>query len=427
MRKTELGSSNMKSSSKKRIGKAFSISVLNQIISSATNFGINIILVRTLSKTEFGLYGICFAALLFITGITDSLLTTQMVVLSPEKPEGQRKIFATSVYELVVLTTFGIAVLLLLGSHLLSPFSSTVANFLPYIYPLAFASLFFSVKFFFLRYFYSIKKEIYAFVTNLILSICVFLLFVADWVLTSKITLFEAIFYYGLAHLIAIVAAHHLSRFKHFPRSATRIKDALGDTWKGGKWASITNVAFFLRIQAHTLIVASTIDIAGVAQMNAARLFVTPGLLLIPAVCQIALPRMADIRAYNIHAFKKSGIFLSIAFLSGMSLYVIALMLLWPFIQSIVGETYHNIGGIVQIWCLFGAAIALRNSLEVMVQSLKEFKFHLSANLIGTVITLVSVTFFSKLWSISGAILGLFTGEICLAVFYFYRIQKLVR
>ena len=94
-------------------GKALSISVINQVVSSGTNFALGIYLVRALTPTEFGLYGIGFAIALLYSGVGNALLLTQMVVHVPDKANEDKLHYAARV--LVLAAVFSLLTALLAG------------------------------------------------------------------------------------------------------------------------------------------------------------------------------------------------------------------------------------------------------------------------------------------------------------------------
>ena len=96
--------------------KALSVSVLNQAVSSGTNFVLGLYLVRVLTPANFGLYSIGFAIGIFFFGIGNSLFLTQMVVHTPGKSENDRMQYAANIFFLV----FGFSVVILFSNVLLT-------------------------------------------------------------------------------------------------------------------------------------------------------------------------------------------------------------------------------------------------------------------------------------------------------------------
>jgi len=85
------------------LSKAIVVSVLNQMVSSATNFLFGLYLVRNLPPVEFGLYGIGFAITLFYAGIGNAMFLTQMVVHIPNKAAEDREPYAARICLIMML------------------------------------------------------------------------------------------------------------------------------------------------------------------------------------------------------------------------------------------------------------------------------------------------------------------------------------
>ena len=61
--------------------------IIDQGLISLSNLGIGFLLIKLTSKESYGLYGIGFAAILLCVGVANALVTTQMTVFAPEKPD----------------------------------------------------------------------------------------------------------------------------------------------------------------------------------------------------------------------------------------------------------------------------------------------------------------------------------------------------
>lgn len=404
----------------KSLGKALSISVLNQIVSSATNFGLGIYLVRVLPPAEYGLYGIGFAISLFFAGIGNALFLIQMVVHTPDKPLADRLPYAAR----MLLAVIGFSAM----SFLLSTFIFGVGGFASqflrqysqYGIAVTAASTAYLVKEFFVRHAYNNRKESWALAIHGTLAASLILLLIGQHFEKQTLTVIEALWAYALAH---VAASLHGFRLASLPlRSATRqamVTDHR-EAWRGGKWAMSTNFVYFLRAHAHTIIVAGSIGPIGVAQLNAARLFITPAVMLTPALSQIFMPRMAQARCDSLPKLYHTGRVFSEVLLLVAVLYSVLLLLAFDLLSPfVVGAKYGQLFWLVTAWCVHACILSLRNGQEITFQILKAFKKQLLANSISSVITLIAVASAIKIFGIAGAVIGLILGEISLVVIFF--------
>ena len=67
------------------------IAAIDQGMLSALNFIVQIILIKTLPKYEYGYYSVAFAIILYLVSLQNALINTPMVVLLAGKKEPKKK------------------------------------------------------------------------------------------------------------------------------------------------------------------------------------------------------------------------------------------------------------------------------------------------------------------------------------------------
>ena len=116
------------------------------------------------------------------------------------------------------------------------------------------------------------------------------------------------------------------------------------ELWKGGKWGSFTNIVYTIRSQAHTIIATILIGPVGVGNLNAARLFITPAVMVIPVISQLAMPRLSVLRETNKSNLMKKGVWLTKIYLGFGILYSIMLLISYNFlIRNFFNESYGDL------------------------------------------------------------------------------------
>jgi len=88
-----------------------STSVLNQAVSSATNFALALVPVRMLSAADYGSCCLGIAVCYLYAGLGNSMLLLQMVVHTPGKPQQERLPYAVRILVAVGLFAVGTLVL----------------------------------------------------------------------------------------------------------------------------------------------------------------------------------------------------------------------------------------------------------------------------------------------------------------------------
>src|SRR4051812_7550408 len=139
--------------------KALSTSLLNQAVSSATNFVLGFILVRVLSTADYGTYGVGLSICYLYSGFGNALFHTQMVVHAPDKAPHDRLPYAARMLWIVAsfcaITLFLAAIGLRVGGQLVSLFRGHLALG----FAVAMASVGYLLKDFFIRQAYTARAE----------------------------------------------------------------------------------------------------------------------------------------------------------------------------------------------------------------------------------------------------------------------------
>ena len=401
----------------KHLGRSLSISVLNQVVSSGTNFAIVVYLVRALDKEEFGLYGLGFALILIVAGLVSSLIAVQFVVNLPDQAQDQRRVYAANhaaAIGLLGLSSVGFGALLAWAPF---PMQFGAVGLESLLLPITVAATFFAVREFLVRVAYSEREERTAFLSSISVTCAVVLGFGSLTILQAPISAQKAMYIYGGGQLAgALVAFFRLQ----LPRKGiTRIglRAALRDSWPGGRWNMITSITYNLRTQVHNLLVGPIFGAVALAEVNAAKVLVSPAIMMIPPLTQILLPRLAEKRSQrSVHLFRVALLFIGL--LVGIaSVYTLALLTGLPWILPLVlGEQYAHVGSLVFAWCAVTLFLATRSGLTIVLQVLRAFRELMSANLLSA-LTAISASFvLIHYFGVMGAVLAHVLAELVLCI-----------
>jgi len=402
---------------KKTLGKALSVSALNQVVSSGTNFALGIYLVRMLPPDEFGLYGIGFAISLFYFGIGNALFLTQMVVNMPDRAPEDRVPYAGRMFLLVALfctvTLLLFTLLLAVGGFIWE----SVVRHAEFASAIMMASVTYLFKDFFIRHAYNIRRETWALsIHGAIACTMAILLWLQHWFVTS-FSVETALWIYAMAQVSGAILGYLLAKLPVVGHQMSVLFGDLRESWHGGKWASITNLVYFARTQAHTIVVVFLLGPIEVAKLNATRLLVTPATMLTPALSQVAMPSLASVRGQDERRLMALGRLVTFVLLVVLLLYSAILMGGYNFIvNTVLGDNYPDLFVITALWCLYTCLLAVRNCVEMIGQALKEFRRLSDANTFSAFISLAATYWLTLLYGLPGALIGLAIGEIVLII-----------
>jgi len=397
--------------------RLFGISGLNQAISSTTNFLIGLYLVSEFSPTNYGIYGIGLAILLFFGGTGNALFLTQMVVIYPSKKDTERNNFIINVLYLIIgfcLITYLIALLVILCN---TPYDNLLSFSNELILMVVFASSMYLLKEFFVRIAYNDRKENIAVCIHSSILLTVVILFTVEKLLFGELSNTIAFLIYGIAHLIGVFVGFGLLKLKLKSVSFSYLNQVFKELWQDGKWGSLTNVVYTLRSQAHTIIATILVGPVGVGNLNAARLFITPAVMVIPVISQLAMPRLATLREVNKKSLISKGALLTkIYLIFGITYSLILILSYNTLISGFLNDSYQDLYLLTIYWCLFAVMLAFRNGKDIITQVLQKFKQLTIINLISSIVTLLSCYLFAKYFGLKGNIIGLIFGELVLII-----------
>lgn len=401
----------------KRLGKAATVSVLNQAVGSGTNFMFGLYLVRMLSHADFGLYSIGFSISLFFAGIGNALLLTQMVVNVPDKAPEQQAGYVASMgaADAGFCTLTFLSVLVgLPAAGLLSPW---LDQYVEFGIAVAAASGAYHFKELFMRYAYTARKEVWALKVNVVIAVALAILVTSQYVMGASITVVGAFWLYAGAQMVGAVAGQMLTKLPFGNVCLRQMCNDVKEAWEGARWAVPTDVIYTLRGQAHTIVTAALAGPVGVAYLNATRLLITPANLVMPALSQVVLPRLAMVRTQEKRRVLQLGAQFTGAILA-VSVFYSAILLLFldPVTHIVLGNNYPPDLKLAFAWCVFVCVHVVCINGTMVAQVLRRFKSIMMLSIATVIIMMCAIYLFYKALGVPGIVYGMAAGDIFLAI-----------
>ena len=404
------------------LAKALSISAINQILSSATNFALGIYLVRFLTPLEFGLYGIGFAISLFYAGVGNALFLTQMVVLTASKPPEDRLPYALRMFVLVVLfcllTGFVVAIVLVIGGV----FSAWLEAYGSFGWAVLCASIAFLLKDFFVRHAYIVRRELLALQINTIVALALTILLCIKLSGSGIMNAKQALFAYAISNLLGGVAGFLLARLPLENIDLVPIVKDAREAWHGGVWATGGTVVNWLQSQSYIYVLGIFAGPAGVGLANAAKLLTSPLGFVLPVVNQVAMPRLCELQASNPIMMLKIGRLMAISLSILALLYFTILFIIYDPISEMLGQSYVEIKTLTVTWCIVLFLQIIRGSASTILQVEHQFRILLITNLESGVLAIFFSIALMHFAGVAGAILGNAIAEIYFSI----RLWKII-
>ncbi|MEY4730744.1 MAG: hypothetical protein RL020_1902 [Pseudomonadota bacterium] len=412
-----------KTSAKPRMRTSVIISVLDQAWLSAANLLLGVFLIKHSSKEEYGGYVLGYAIILFLVGVQNALVTTQMAVLAPSRTEKEQGRFCSAL-AIGQFAIFVPVVLLIALIGLALGWSGSV-NGSGLAYAIAISLLGVILREFFRSYFFLRLKPVAVLCLDVIFVVLLFAgLWAAVQMKFASIN-FAALVIMGLASAIVGLASVFLAR-NDMTVSMVDIKPALQESWQHGRWALAGVTVTWLQDQSYIYLLSAMVSTAETAEASAARLFLAPLTLLNVGFSRVLMPRWA----YMAHEGKQQEI-VSMAnrvkwILVSMVVVYVALLLLvkdWLTPLLLTGA-YTQTSSLIAMWGVLFALQAVRNNYSSLLQVFKRFRDITLANTATALGVLIMGAVLIKMYGIKGSMITMIIGEFALTILLIYGFRN---
>jgi len=398
-----------------------SIASLDQAMLSALNFLISIILIKTVSKEEYGYYAIAFSISQLLIWIHNSIVNAPLAVLLVEKNGSQKNQYSASLcygqfFAILPAVSLGIACA---GLLLYWDPDTTKASIVAAVSLSAIGILF---REFLRALFFAEETPIQVLKLDMYYSVIFLFLIILSY-LFYKISI-AAIFIMNGASGFLISLSYVRKQQWQYHKSA--IKESYRENWKFGKWALVGVIVTHMQNYSYLYLLGVLLGSAAVADVSAARLLITPVLLAQIGWGKIAVPHGSKLRESNqIARFFKELILANLIFIIGIAAYIIILLSLSEVLGGFLfTEKYTNTFEYLPYWGGFFVIGFIATSASYGLQVLKKFAFLAQFNILTMLITVGCAYFFIQWYGIKGGLTALILGGVLAAIGFWYFFAK---
>jgi O-antigen/teichoic acid export membrane protein len=400
------------------------LAVSDQALLSLVNLLSNIFIIRFSTKSEFGIYGVGFASIVLISGLTHALISLQMTLIAPDKLESERNEYFGSMFIAMVVVVSIFVVLALLGvaisgGTLSSEYRSLVMVIvlsLPGVLTMQFMRQY--------HYFFNLAHRvllfdlIYFFTYFCLMSFLVYFE-VADIHLWALIANGGIALILGLTALILSVRINIKSSF-------ALAKVSLIEAWRSGSWAVLGSFMTALQSQSYIYLLLFLRGASSVAEMNAARLFLSPLLVMSAGLSRVMIPKMALLKAAgDINQAVKIAIKVMLALIVMLIFYLGIVMFAWDWLSGYMEDkSYENLGLLVAMWGVYFVGSVMVNTPSELLQVFREFRMLTLTGMVASGLVLLGSIPAIIYFGVIGAILILILGEMGMAVLLWSLFQR---
>lgn len=381
-----------------------------------------------MTNENFGLFGTGFSIILFFGAIADGIILTQMVLIYPKVEEDEKNKFIQNTF---FITLFFSAVVFFLSAITIFIKTYLVDDIIfpnRYLFWISLSSISFVIKEFVIRLSYNLRKENIAVLVHSVIMIITIIIYLYFYFTGFIFSVYSAFQVFTLSHFFGFTIGLFLLKIKPFfsyPDKSLYL--VYNQFWKNGKWACLNNIVYIMRLYAYIYITLLLFDPGVVGDLNAARMFITPSLIIIPAVVQLSMPRLSVIRQNNIFDLFYKGKLITSFFLFVTISYSMLLLMGFKSISFLLSNyNYNDLFPLVILWCIYAISLGLRNGILIIIQVLQEFKKLSKIYAITCVLTIIFSYLLGISWSVYGVIMGLIIGELA-NIFMLSKLLKQIK
>jgi O-antigen/teichoic acid export membrane protein len=382
------------------------LSLVDQGLTSAAGFGVNLLLARWMAPEVYGAFAVAFAGFLFVAGLYNVLLLEPMSVMGPSRYAGSLPAYFRAQIAVHVILVGALAALSLLGGLLLwkaDPGSPLVGAVIGAGLAVPFLLLTWLSR----RMCYVMQRPALAIQGSALYLglIGVGLLALANLARLSSFTAFALLACGSLLSggflLIRLGLLAHGKR----PRVETHWRTVCGENWSYGKWLLGSTGLYSISSQTQMFLVAGMLGLGAAGVLRAMQL---PSLVMIQAVTAagMLIPPVLS-RDFGRGALQelRHKAWIASAGLGGLACCFAAFLALGagPAEHLLFGGRYAAFAWLMPVLALVPAASGFNQGFSLALRATRRPYFDLIANAIAAAVGVLSALFFIHWWGIAGA------------------------
>lgn len=380
------------------------LAAFDQGIISAANFLATIILARSVSPTELGVYAVGFIILRLVRAIQDGIIVQPMNAYGAPMTEARFKRYATSTSIIQISMALVMSVIAALGGWLLIETGNDTAG--PALFALWAPILLWQLQEYLRRMMYARGKILDAAI-NTSISNGVRLGILIWWAYHGQLTGVTGLYAIALGALFAILPGVWQTR-RYWSRKFYNIHLTFLRNWRFGGWIAGGNILTWLSFEFYPVLTAGLISFAAAGAYRALQNLVAPIHTLLRAFDTYITPRAARMyRQQGLPALNRTlRRTYIIAGIPTAGLLLLAIVFRTQLLELFYGNTYLDYAQGVFLMVVFYALTYLYWPLQIVLKAARKSQpiFYASA-----AATLVMATFGVLMilrWDVYGTIAG---------------------
>ena len=383
------------------------LSITDQALAAGTVFLGNVVLARTQSKEEYGLFVLAYSIYTFASGLHNAAILEAYTVFGSGKYSQHFREYLKFMVRSNAIACLGLTVLLGLGLVVLLALAPQFTS--KALFGLALTAGVLLSGSFLRRTFYILRQADRAASTSLVFfaATCVSLCLTVRMHWLNSFSLFIVL---ALGWITALLVVGRPLILEEASGSFTsRQPNYWEQHWKYARWVLATSFVFQLMTQGYYWLVAGALSVQGVAELRAMYILVTPTDQVFNAVSLLVLPRLA-----HRYAFKRRGEFLSLwkryglfTFLMTVSLFFGIRVLGAPLVHWLYAGKFDSAIGLLYILSAVPVVMGIGSTMNDALKSMEKPHIVFYAYVASGVVTLAAGLPLVRHLGVRGAVIGM--------------------
>ncbi len=400
-------------------GKKSALSLVDQGLTSAAGFGVNIVLARLVAPEIYGAFAVAFAGFLFISGFHNVLLLEPLSVFGPSRYAGRFPQYFRSQLVIHSILVGGLSLTAILTGLVwwrLAPASPMAGAILGGGAALPSLLLLWLVR----RMCYVVQRPaIAALGSGFYFGFIAAGLFVLEYF--KRLGSFSAFLLMACGSLLAAgILARRLELWPSGDSSVAKIswRNTVRENWKYGRWLVGSVLLFSVSSQTQTFLVAATL---GLGEAGILRAMQIPSLVMTQVVAAtglLVLPTLSYDFGRGLTRRMRHKAFLVSIGLFGVALCFAAFLLLEAGrVEHILyGGKYAASAWLMPLLALIPVANGISMGYSMALRASQKPRFDLVSNLFAAPVAILSAIIFMRVWGLAGAAASMLLSFVILSV-----------
>ena len=399
------------------------IAALDQGMLSMINLGVQILLIKTVIKSEYGYYSIALSVIMYLMSFQNSVVNTPITVsIAGKTKEAKDKyisaIFSGQIIALIVVGLAGLLIVFILFNIGMSIEKSLIAS------SLCIGSFGILNREFLRSYFFAEEEPIKVLKLDFYYGVIYAGLILITYLLIG-INVPLIIFFMGLASGFDSLIINKRLKFNF---NLQNIKESYLENWQISKWSLIGITVTQLQGYSYLYVIGGLLGSNAVADVSASRLLLLPVGLITNGWGNVIRPYGAKLREQNqLKRFFKNLIFAGISF--PILILIVSIVLYFSsgiLLKMVFTKDYQTVFDYLFYWAVLSSVGFLRANASYGLQVVKKFKSLALFNGVTMIITITLAFILTNQFQIKGALIASLCGEVLFATILWCNLYKAI-